>query len=177
MTRDEGNLGELVKAAARDWRDALQTAFVDYNKPTTLGAALAPKCVRDQLVLYDRELPNLLAHISQADEGYRHLGRFECKRVECLIFGFASTIEASADGDVASLVEQGLWQWIPAHLSISAVGQATAHSNKRLSMIDWRANRLVLVTPQLALYDQPVGKPMATPQLALYGLDLKKRPP
>ena len=54
-----------------------------------------------------------------------------------------NSISTSADGNVAALVEQGLWQWIPAHLSISAVGQATAHSNKRLSMVDWRANRLV----------------------------------
>jgi len=54
-----------------------------------------------------------------------------------------NSIAASADGDVAALVEQGLWQWIPAHLSISAVGQATDHSNQRLTMVDWRANRLV----------------------------------
>ena len=41
------------------------------------------------------------------------------------------------------MVEAELWQWVPAHLTIAAVGHATAHSNRRLTIIDWRANRLV----------------------------------
>ena len=41
------------------------------------------------------------------------------------------------------MVEEELWQWVPAHLSIFAVGQATAHSRKRLTIVDWRANRIV----------------------------------
>ena len=41
------------------------------------------------------------------------------------------------------MIEAELWQWAPAHLTIAAVGHATAHSNRRLTIIDWRANRLV----------------------------------
>ena len=54
-----------------------------------------------------------------------------------------NSIVATLDGDVSEMVERGLWQWIPAHLSIAAVGNATAHGTSRLTMVDWRANRLV----------------------------------
>jgi len=54
-----------------------------------------------------------------------------------------NTIAACVETDVANLVAQGIWQWIPAHLPITAVGQRTQHNANRLSMVDWRANRLV----------------------------------
>ena len=54
-----------------------------------------------------------------------------------------NAITATVGDDVSGMVESGLWQWVPAHLSIEAVGQATAHNRNRLTIIDWRANRLV----------------------------------
>ena len=54
-----------------------------------------------------------------------------------------NTITACVETDVANLVAEGIWQWIPAHLPITAVGQIIQHNTNRLSMVDWRANRLV----------------------------------
>ena len=54
-----------------------------------------------------------------------------------------NSIAAAVGDDVSVMVEAELWQWVPAHLTIAAVGHATAHSNRRLTIIDWRANRLV----------------------------------
>ena len=45
-------------------------------------------------------------------------------------------IACAVDDDISTLVESDLWQLIRAHLSIDVVGQATAHSCKRLTMVD-----------------------------------------
>ena len=42
-----------------------------------------------------------------------------------------NSITAIVGDDVSSMVESGLWQWVPAPLSIQAVGQATAHNRNR----------------------------------------------
>ena len=52
-------------------------------------------------------------------------------------------IEDSLDGDIGSLVNDERLSWIPAHLSIRAVGEMRLPDGKRLTMTDWRANRLV----------------------------------
>ena len=46
------------------------------------------------------------------------------------------------DGDVTSLAEQQLLIWQPAHLPASAIGEAKCSDGRRLTVIDWRANRL-----------------------------------
>jgi hypothetical protein len=53
------------------------------------------------------------------------------------------SIEDSLDGDLASLMNDGRLSWIPAHLSIKAVGERVLPDGSRLTMVDWRANRLV----------------------------------
>ena len=46
-------------------------------------------------------------------------------------------------GDLKQLDDSGLLVWMPAHQSIAAVGEGRLSSGARLSMLDWRANRLV----------------------------------
>ena len=53
------------------------------------------------------------------------------------------SIQDSLDGDIFTLIDQDLLSWILAHLSIKAVGERRLPDGSRLSMIDWRANRLV----------------------------------
>ena len=53
------------------------------------------------------------------------------------------SIEDSLDGDIGVLVRDGHLNWIPAHLSLRAVGERRLPNGDRLSMVDWRANRLV----------------------------------
>ena len=53
------------------------------------------------------------------------------------------SIADSLDDDVGALVEQGALTWIPAHLTIRAVGERKLPNGQRLTMVDWRANRLV----------------------------------
>ena len=53
------------------------------------------------------------------------------------------SVADSLDGDVGMLAELGLLSWIPARLTIKAVGELRLPNGQRLTMIDWRANRLV----------------------------------
>ena len=53
------------------------------------------------------------------------------------------SIEDTLDGDSSQLLGEGVLSWIPAHLSIRAVGERKLPDGSRLTMIDWRANRLV----------------------------------
>jgi len=53
------------------------------------------------------------------------------------------SIVDSLDGDLNQLLANGRLSWIPAHLSIRAVGERRLPDGTRLTMIDWRANRLV----------------------------------
>ncbi len=45
--------------------------------------------------------------------------------------------------DIATLMQADKLAWVPAHKSLSAVGEVTLSNGNRLSMVDWRANRLV----------------------------------
>jgi len=45
--------------------------------------------------------------------------------------------------DISTLLKDGLLTWVPAHLSIKAVGEKRLQGGQSLIMIDWRANRLV----------------------------------
>ena len=55
-----------------------------------------------------------------------------------------SQIGIALDGDVSVLMSQGCLVWMPAHLSAAAaVGHASLSNGAKMSMVDWRANRLV----------------------------------
>ena len=47
------------------------------------------------------------------------------------------------DGNIGKLVEDGLLVWMPAHQTSAGVGVKVLSDGRRLSWIDWRANRLV----------------------------------
>jgi len=47
------------------------------------------------------------------------------------------------DGNISKLVEEGLLVWMPAHQSSAAVGVKVLSDGRKLSWIDWKANRLV----------------------------------
>jgi hypothetical protein len=47
------------------------------------------------------------------------------------------------DGDIQALTKNGVLIWMPAHQSLAGVGQRRLSSGKRLTIVDWRANRLV----------------------------------
>ena len=57
-------------------------------------------------------------------------------RIWCMITG-------ALDGDVASLMRDGQLVWMPAHQTLSSVGEKKLPSGARLTFVDWRANRLV----------------------------------
>ena len=45
--------------------------------------------------------------------------------------------------DIKGLTDSGLLVWVPAHLNRNAVGESKLSDGRRLSCVDWRANRLV----------------------------------
>ena len=51
-------------------------------------------------------------------------------------------IAVAMDGDLSRLYTHRVLVWMPAHKAVSAVGEALRSDGKRLSYIDWRANRL-----------------------------------
>ena len=59
-------------------------------------------------------------------------------------------ISEAMDIDITALHEQGNLVWVPAHKSIKCVGEAKCSDGTRLSMIDWRANRLVDMLAKIA---------------------------
>ena len=52
-------------------------------------------------------------------------------------------IAEAVGNDIASLMHSDLLVWFPAHKSLSAVGELKGSNGKRLTIVDWRANRLV----------------------------------
>jgi hypothetical protein len=54
-----------------------------------------------------------------------------------------SHIGNAMDGNISSLVVDGLLVWMPAHQTTAAIGTRVLSNGERLSAIDWRANRLV----------------------------------
>ncbi len=52
-------------------------------------------------------------------------------------------IAESMDVNVSELVVGGKLVWFPAHLTHKAIGEAKGSNGRRLSAVDWRANRLV----------------------------------
>ena len=54
-----------------------------------------------------------------------------------------SAISHALDGDFGLFHHSGLLVWMPAHCSLASVGEVKLSNGARLSMIDWRANRLV----------------------------------
>ena len=47
------------------------------------------------------------------------------------------------DGDIVKLVRHNLLVWQPAHQSVQAIGQTHGSDGKKITTVDWRANRLV----------------------------------
>jgi hypothetical protein len=47
------------------------------------------------------------------------------------------------DGDISRLATDNLLVWMPAHQTTAAIGNRTLSTGKKLSVVDWRANRLV----------------------------------
>ena len=52
-------------------------------------------------------------------------------------------ITSHVDGDIRILTEADELMWLPAHQTIAMVGELKLSNGQRLTMIDWRANRLV----------------------------------
>eukprot|EP00973_Karenia_brevis_P009457 1276582-Karenia_brevis.AAC.1 len=53
------------------------------------------------------------------------------------------TIANTLGGDVTQLLDDDLLAWFPAHQTLKAVGEVKGSNGRRLSPVDWRANRLV----------------------------------
>ena len=51
-------------------------------------------------------------------------------------------IAGALDGDTRKLVSAKLLQWTPAHLSQQSIGKVAKGTEKEITAIDWRANRL-----------------------------------
>ena len=71
-------LEQAVASSARLWRDALVAAFGYTQKPTTLGAALAPRSVRDAVATFDGDLAKSLRYVADAADAFRHLSAGLC---------------------------------------------------------------------------------------------------
>jgi len=54
-----------------------------------------------------------------------------------------STIANSLDGDITRLSTNERLVWMPAHQTLAMIGEKKLSNGRRLSCIDWRANRLV----------------------------------
>jgi hypothetical protein len=59
-------------------------------------------------------------------------------------------IASALDGDTTSMVEHKQLVWMPAHQPLSAVGHKELSNGKLLTVVDWRANRLVDALAKLA---------------------------
>lgn len=79
-----------------------------------------------------------LSLLATAREGHAKATdpRSPLARIWCMISG-------ALEGDLEQLDGGGLLVWMPAHQSIASVGEGKLSSGARLSMLDWRANRLV----------------------------------
>ncbi len=68
-------------------------------------------------------------------------------------------IIAEATGaDVASIMQSELLVWFPAHKSLNAVGELKGSNGRRLTIVDWRANRLVDKLAKIAATAQRTSK-------------------
>ena len=54
-----------------------------------------------------------------------------------------SQIGNCTDGSIISLVEEDLLTWMPSHQTIASIDKAVLSNGKKLSVVDWSANRLV----------------------------------
>ncbi len=52
-------------------------------------------------------------------------------------------ISNAIDTDISSLLDGHLLAWFPAHKSLKAIGEVKGSNGRRMSAVDWRANRLV----------------------------------
>ena len=61
-----------------------------------------------------------------------------------------SQIGTSMDGSISELVDQGLLVWMPSHQTTASIGKRDLSNGEKLSVVDWRANRLVDALAKLA---------------------------
>jgi len=59
-------------------------------------------------------------------------------------------IANALDGDIRRLVSHNNLVWLPAHLTLQAVGERKLSNGVRMTIIDWRANRLVDALAKMA---------------------------
>ena len=59
-------------------------------------------------------------------------------------------IAHALDGDIRRLVSHDNLIWLPAHLTLQAVGERKLSNGARMTIIDWRANRLVDALAKMA---------------------------
>jgi hypothetical protein len=76
-------------------------------------------------------LDTLDAGVEAATAPYKPLARIWARTAHAL------------DGSFEGLRQAGLLVWMPAHCAIGAVGETKLSNGVRLSVVDWRANRLV----------------------------------
>ena len=107
----------MTAAAAEAW--ALQVV---------LASTPFPQSMRTDCLSLLRTAEGGLANASTAK---RHLAR-----VWAMIAGHL-------DGRIERLASEGLLVWMPAHMSLSMVGETKLSNGTRLTTVDWRANRLV----------------------------------
>jgi hypothetical protein len=67
-------------------------------------------------------------------------------------------IDELLGGDISTLVRESLLVWMPAHQSLLMVGVTKLSSGGRLTVIDWRANRLVDALAKAAAREQQVSR-------------------
>ena len=71
------------------------------------------------------------AGTASATNGIKQLGRT------------LKAIASNMGDDISALVKTHLLSWIPAHLPYAAMGERMLPCGRRLTALDWRANRLV----------------------------------
>ncbi len=67
-------------------------------------------------------------------------------------------IARATDGNITALTDNELLVWQPAHLSLQAVGERMLSNGRRMTIIDWRANRLVDALAKLAASEGKLPK-------------------
>ena len=70
-------------------------------------------------------------------------------------------IAHSVGDNIADMVTSGKLVWIPAHKSHKAIGEVKKGDGKRLTAVDWRANRLVDALAKAAAADLQVPRKVA----------------
>jgi hypothetical protein len=66
-------------------------------------------------------------------------------------------ISNNLDGNLQALTDNQVLVWMPAHQTVGMVGEAKLSNNQRLTLVDWRANRLVDFLAKLAAAERQLS--------------------